>query len=405
MATNDKLIIVTNIVKKLLENNIIADPGQDTCRVALYLKKGMLCDIQKYAPAAVFQKPAGWKLLQLHPEWILVPAFLDCHVHIALDGVNGFNNFMGPPSADTVQKQLQQAIKAGIFAVRDGGDLYNTGILACNLKKKLSGTTFLPEIVPTGQAIFRKGYYGSKLGIGVTHLDEIDSKLKQLVDNGARQVKLILSGLVSLKAPWKVGPRQFSYLELKTIVQKSGEYGLPVMVHVNGAENVRLAVKAKVLTIEHGYYITTEILKLMADNGVAWVPTVAPLAAMLHGCNSQALSETQKNVIMQAVEHQLRMIGAALELGVTLGLGTDTGAPGVGWGNGFQQELRLYCKAGLSSIDILQIATINNARLLGLSQEMGTIARGKKPYWLCLHQDVLLGKKEFSDPEGFFYFQ
>jgi imidazolonepropionase-like amidohydrolase len=396
-TTTDKLIIIANVVKKLVENSFRTGPGPDTCRAALYLEKGVLRAIREVAPETVFEKPEGWKLKKLPPEWILTPAFLDCHVHVALDGINGFNNFTGPPSASTIRKRLRQAVKAGIFALRDGGDFYNTGILAARLKKEPSGNIFYPEIIPTGQAIFRKGYYGSKLGVGIMDTGGIDSLLQQLADNGAKQVKLILSGLVSLKTPWKVGPLQFSFPELKTIVQKSREFGLPVMVHVNGAKNVHLAIKAGVHTVEHGYYVKRETLQLMADNNVAWVPTVAPLAAMLEGQNNHAeIGTAQKNVIRQAVEHQLMMIKAAQELGVTLGLGTDTGAPGVGWGNGFQQEFKHYLKAGLSPQTVLQIATINNAHLLGLSHKMGKIERGKKPCWICLHKDILQGKLERS---------
>jgi imidazolonepropionase-like amidohydrolase len=80
----------------------------------------------------------------------------------------------------------------------------------------------------------------------------------------------------------------------------------------------------------------------------------------------------------------------ALDAGVTLLAGTDTGAPYrlPGWAT--QEELALMVAAGLSPLEALQTATINPARSLNMTGMLGSVEPGKLADLLLLDGDPLI---------------
>jgi len=80
----------------------------------------------------------------------------------------------------------------------------------------------------------------------------------------------------------------------------------------------------------------------------------------------------------QFVAKELEMTLAMHRAGVPLLAGTDTAA-GVYVIPGFSlhQELELFVKAGLTPLEALQTATLNPAKFLGRTRDMGTVEEGK----------------------------
>ena len=86
----------------------------------------------------------------------------------------------------------------------------------------------------------------------------------------------------------------------------------------------------------------------------------------------------------------------ALDAGIPVLAGTDTGVPGVLLGISSQMELVLLVDAGLTTAEALASATINPARALGRGQEQGTIERGKLADLLVLDADPLADIRNIS---------
>lgn len=85
----------------------------------------------------------------------------------------------------------------------------------------------------------------------------------------------------------------------------------------------------------------------------------------------------------------LEMVGKMHSAGVLLTAGTDLG----GWmtpGVSFHRELQLLSDAGISNIDIIQIATKNGAQALGILDEVGTLEPGKRADIVVLQNDPLV---------------
>ncbi|WP_051275809.1 metal-dependent hydrolase family protein [Desulfovirgula thermocuniculi] len=303
------------------------------------------------------------------PGCTVLPGLVDCHVHL------GLGNGEGLP-------QILAAYPArGILAVRDGGDAAGLGLAAA--RRVAGGDLEGPLVVACGRALFKKGGYGSFLGRGLEPA-ELEEAVGALVREGARQIKVLVSGLVSFKEYGRVGPPQFGPEELRRIVTCARRHGLKVMAHASGEEAVRLAVEAGVDSVEHGYFLTRELLWRMAEKGVAWVPTVIPVAAQLKEGLREKHGPRERGVIARTVSRQLEMIALAREAGVKLGVGTDAGAAGVAHGRSFLEEILLYREAGLSPADVLTAATAGGAEVLGLEHFLGRLAPGRPAYLLAV---------------------
>ncbi len=391
ISRNEKVIITARTLPSLLEGGVPPFDGEQTQKAAFYVEKGILSAIRLLPEGHEDMKMAPeWRRIILPPRQFLVPAFVDCHLHLALDGVGGFRSFSAPPSPQQLFTRLQALATAGVLAVRDGGDQYGSAFTARKLiayNNPEMGP--LPQIVATGPALFRRGHYGAKLGgDGLNEPKELEYELQRRKYGGAEQLKVILSGLVSLQEFGKVGPLQFNLTELQSIVRFANTLDLPVMVHASSDAAVRLAVQAGVHSVEHGYFVEEETLKLMAEKGVAWVPTLAPLATL------------NIPVADRIVEGHLNMLERARTLRVTVCLGTDSGAPGVSWSGGYWLELALLARAGFTPPELLTLAAVSGAFLLGLERELGHITVGKPPYWLCLDMDFLAGRIERRTLKG-----
>jgi len=346
---------------------------------AIYISKGRITAIR---PCSDPGQPACGSQQQVVflPELTILPAFIDCHVHLALDGLD-FHGALSRWTTDgawlpLVRQNLAASSDHGLVVVRDGGDNGNIGLQTKYLinRGELKG----PRILACGQAIYKKGRYGSFLGPGISTPDEARRMVDSLYQQGADWIKVLVSGIVSFQEYGRVGAVQFTQQELNSLVDHAHSLGLPVMAHASSDEAVRLAVTAGVDSIEHGYFLTTSSLAAMAEKNIPWVPTVIPVANQVLPEYQDNLSSHSLDVITRTYELQLQKIAEAASLGVPLGIGTDAGASGVLHGSDYLRELDLFTQAGLKPAEIIKAATSTAARICGLEQEMGTLEAGKK---------------------------
>jgi imidazolonepropionase-like amidohydrolase len=113
---------------------------------------------------------------------------------------------------------------------------------------------------------------------------------------------------------------------------------------------MKRAVLAGVKTIEHGDGGTPEIFKLMAERGVCYVPTVS-----VGGRNKKAVLEM------------------AMAAGVTICNGADSGP--VAHGDN-AREVEGLVTNGLTPLQALRAATINDAKMLGMGDRLGAVKAG-----------------------------
>lgn len=161
----------------------------------------------------------------------------------------------------------------------------------------------------------------------------------------AQQHPYIPSGLHPPKEP-NPDYLVFSQEEMAVIVAEAALARCPVSAHCCTLEGALAAVKAGVTSIEHGYYITDELFRQMAERNVIFVPTLA-VAEKLHS---------------RRFDQILRQVKRAHELGVRLACGGDTGT----YPHGDNvREIELMIEAGIPFVDVLESCTVGGWEACG----------------------------------------
>lgn len=332
-------------------------------------------------------------------ELTIMPGLIDCHVHLALDGVNFEDSLKRWNQEMELNTHLEDALEStrysGVLAVRDGGDKNRIGLYAA----RLAGEAKVPPLVmAAGQALRKAGMYGSFLGEGLGATN-IKRAVPKIAGSGVKQVKVLVSGMVSFREYGKAGPLQWDREELSFLVTEAHAAGLKVMAHANSDRGTALAVQCGVDSLEHGYFISRKTLSQMAQRGIAWVPTIIPVAVQLKAPCKHKYNQAQLAVIEKTCRHQQSMVAMARELGVTVGAGTDAGASGVRHGVSYPEELKLLVEAGFSPAEVINIATARGAGILGLEKQMGRVGPGMRAYLIGVRGNPLLDLDVLKKPE------
>ena len=307
----------------------------------------------------------------------IIPGLVDSHTHLTMSGtldteVRDTQITDEYDTAETrIKKHARDYLKYGVVAVRDGGDFHAHVLRYKNEFHSFKDTPL--AIYAAGNGYHVKGRYGQLLGMYLKPGRDLAKAVVEDYRPGIDHIKVVNSGVNSLKEFGKETSPQFTRDELERAVKAAGSIGLRVMVHANGKLPVQLAVEAGCQAIEHGYFMGEDNLKRMADNGTIWVPTIIPMKAYMDISDpgSREHHVTEKNMI-----HQLEQVEKAIEYGATVALGTDAGSSGVYHGPAIAEEFSLLLRAGFSIEQTVKCATSNAMQIIGDGSNDGTISAG-----------------------------
>src|SRR5207253_7841044 len=103
---------------------------------------------------------------------------------------------------------------------------------------------------------------------------QIRQAVRLQIKYGADVIKTCATGGV-LSEGDAVGATQYSFEELKALVDEANKLDRKVAAHAHGTEGIKLAVQAGVASIEHGSFLDDEGAKMMAQRGTYLVPTIS----------------------------------------------------------------------------------------------------------------------------------
>lgn len=310
----------------------------------------------------------------------LMPGFIDMHTHLVSQiGANSFTDAVTQTLADATLGAVKYGAitaKAGFTTVRDfGGD----ATVAFG-KAVERGDVVGPHVIPSRAALGVTGGHCDVTGFapgiaeqdwrdGVADgVDEVLKAVRYQVKHGAQVIKTCATaGVLSMEGP--VGAQQYSYDELKAMVDEAARHGLKVAAHAHGSDGIMAAVKAGVASIEHGSVLTPEIITEMKARGTYLVPTTY-LADRIPLDQLPPIVRAKAEQVLPIMRVSLEN---AIKAGVKIAFGTDAGVYPHGENAG---EFDVYVKLGMSPIDALRTATINAADLLG-KDDRGVLAEGK----------------------------
>jgi imidazolonepropionase-like amidohydrolase len=217
--------------------------------------------------------------------------------------------------------------------------------------------------------------------------DEMRRKVRELVRMGADVIKVATSG--GVLSP-RDDPRHahFSPEELDVLVTEATTAHRFVMAHAQAADGIKNAVRAGIRSIEHGIFLDDEAIGLMLDRGTWLVPTLlAPQGVINASASGAAITEAALLKAREVVEIHQASVRLAVDAGVKVAMGTD--CPVSPHGTNLE-ELELMVKhGGMTPVDALVAATSSAAELLGVADELGTIAPGKRADLVLVDGDPL----------------
>jgi len=346
-------------------------------KVLLKIVDDRFAAIEQYRPDNV---PQTSQLTDLSHCTIL-PPLVDSHIHLFMSGTIDHRIREWQLTANyealrpVIGQHLHFLFSHGVLAARDGGDRGGFA-LRYRAEREMHKAMVLKV---AGRAWHKKGRYGGLIGRAPGVGDNLTELLAGETD-AVDLVKLVNSGLNSLKSFGKETSPQFTREEIAAVVKEADRQGRKVMVHANGRLPVRLAVEGGCQSIEHGFFMGRENLQLMADHETFWVPTLFTMKAYgTHLSSVQAAADRQ--VIDKNLTQQLEQLAMARDLGVPVALGTDAGSLGVLHGESMVEEMKLFKKAGYSLAETIRCATDNGAKLLGID-DFGLLTVGRTATFL-----------------------
>jgi imidazolonepropionase-like amidohydrolase len=333
--------------------------------------------------------PAGAKVIDLG-DATLLPGLIDAHTHLIgrTLGEPGWDNestrdFAGYGAIRGVEN-ANRTLLAGITTVRNVGAANFNDIA---LRQAIDeGHAAGPRMQTAGHAIGITGGHcddnglnpglperGPKDGIA-NGVDEVRAAVRYQVKYGADVIKTCATGGV-LSEGDAVGATQYSFEELKALVDEANKLDRKVAAHAHGTEGIKLAVRAGVSSIEHGSFLDDEGAKLMAQRGTYLVPTLSAVETVEKAAKSGVLTGHRAEKALAAAAAVRNALKIAQANHVLLAMGTDAG---VGAHGANAHELTLMVEwGGMRPLDAIDIATMGSARLLGWDKRIGSLESGK----------------------------
>jgi imidazolonepropionase-like amidohydrolase len=318
----------------------------------------------------------------------LLPGLFDCHVHVTMSHVDLWRMVNTPFSYVFYEaaRNLATTVRAGITSVRDAGGA-DLGIQRAVEDGLIDG----PRMQISLTMLSQTGGHGDEWMVSGTTVpvwqlhpgmpsqivdgpDEMRRKVRELHRMGANVVKVATSGGV-LSARDDPAHAHFRPAELEVLVEEATAAGMFVMAHAQAADGIKNAVRAGIRSIEHGIFLDDEGIELMLAHGTWLVPTlVAPQGVVDAAEAGVTFAPGVLEKALAVAETHRRNVGRAIEAGVRIAMGTDSGVTPHGRN---LRELALMAGLGMAPAAVLEATTRSAARLLGVDGTLGTIEPGK----------------------------
>jgi imidazolonepropionase-like amidohydrolase len=321
--------------------------------------------IDAVGPRAQVSVPGDAKTVNL-PGTTLLPGLIEGHSHLLLHPYNetSWNDqVLHEPLALRVARATNHAraqLLAGFTSARDLGT-EGAGYADVGLRDAINqGIIPGPRVWASTKAIVVTGEYAPKgftpeyadlIPQGAEEANGVEGFIRVVRDqikHGADWIKIYADYRWGPNGEAMPGPTQD---EFNAAVSAANSSGRKVAAHSTTAEGMKRATLAGVATIEHGDAGTPEVFKLMAEHGVCFVPTV---------------SVGNKTSARQKLKY-------AMDAGVTICNGADSGPLAHGDN---AKEVEALVDYGLTPLQALRAATVNDAKMLGMGDRLGAVKAG-----------------------------
>jgi imidazolonepropionase-like amidohydrolase len=401
--------------KALVGGTLIDGYGGHPLRNSVVLIEGER--ITAVGQAGSLPVPAGAEVISTEGMTVL-PGIWDMHVHLMINGHSDYAHWdkTYPDQFESVimPASARQLLLAGVTSARDLGAPLEASIAVRDAINQ--GEIAGPTLYVSGPFIQKTAYPGTELfRWGVTGPEDARGKVAKLAEAGVDVIKLIDQDEMTLE-------------ELTAVVDEAHDQGLTVVGHAHRPEEIRLGLAAGVDCFEHTGLATApeypaEVLDLIRERAAKmnigplfWTPTIEGLwnyeyvrdnpemlddPSWKEGLPSEIVAD-----IRASIEHPDRLpyfqitpdrkptlarkFRQLQDAGVKLLIGTDSGIPMKFHSQSTWNELDIWVRElGVDPMEAIRSATYWPAVLMGVENEVGTIAEGKFADIIAVRGDVL----------------
>jgi imidazolonepropionase-like amidohydrolase len=316
---------------------------------------------------------------------IVLPGFIDCHVHVSAVHHDVWQLSMQPPSLITAQAKgvMEGMLMRGFTTVRDAAGA-DYGMQLAVERGYLKGPRLFiansPLTQTGGHADIRprnvQEFVCTCAGIGLfpalaDGVPEVRKAVREQLRNGSNQIKIMAGGGVASPTD-PIDGTQYSLDEITAACEEARAANTYVMAHAYSPQSITRAVQCGVRTIEHGNLLDEATAKVMKEEGAYLVPTLATYFKLADEGVRLGWSTEMMKKLDRVKDAGQRAIAIAKAHGIPIAFGTDL----LGAMHSHQSiEWKLRTPVQ-TPVEILQSATSVAAKVLNQEGTLGCIAPG-----------------------------
>lgn len=273
---------------------------------------------------------------------------------------------------------VKNALYSGCTTVRGMGDFFGSDI---ELRNKINNKEVIgPRLIVSGPAItVPTGHGDGTFAMTGSNEEELFEKTRINIRRDVDVIKIcITGGVMDAKEKGEPGIVKMSLSQAKVICDEAHKRGLKVASHTESPEGVKIAIDAGVDTIEHGSLIDPDSIVKAKQQGTSIICTISPALPLAY--LSPKLTKLNELCVYNSkivLDNMINGAKTALEHNIPVGLGTDASCPFVTHYNMWREIVYAQKHLNLTNKKALSIATVTNAKILGMDKDIGSLEQGK----------------------------
>lgn len=329
-----------------------------------------------------FQVKKGQKIVRLG-QYTIMPGLMDMHTHVNGDAdMQGYRGLSYSIHRFTLKgyKNAKKTLMAGFTTIRNVGaaDFQDVALRDAIIEGDVIG----PRMFVSGPALGVTGghcdnnFFPKAMNVksdGVADGPwEVRKRVRENIKYGADLIKFCATGGVLSKGT-KVGAQQYSFEEMKALVDEAHMRGITVAAHAHGNAGIKSAIKAGVDSIEHASFLDDEAIALAKEHDTFLSMDIYNTEYILGMAESAGFTEESLNKERQVGGRQRQSFTMAVKAGAKVVFGSDAGV--YPHGENGKQMARMV-RFGMTPMQAVQAATIVSAQLIKQQDDLGQIKEG-----------------------------
>ena len=395
-------------MKTIYKNVNILDGTKD-----MKLQEGMMLTVEDGKITAIEKNDASVEGVDLGGKY-LIPGLINLHVHTPgtgfpkkkqTDSKKVAKLVMSNPLTQQIGRKMckdavQTQLLSGTTTIRTVGGL---GHFDSDLRDKINaGKMDGPRIISCDSAVtIPGGHMEGSVAYGAQSDEEFVKFITDNVNYGVDWIKIMITGgVLDAKVRGEPGEMKMTAEQVKICCDTAHKLGKKVCAHVESPKGIEVALENGVDSIEHGAQISDRIVKMFKDLNRVLVCTLSPAIPLAKfdpkvtgGSEVQRYnSEVLLDGIIDATEDLVKA-------GVKVGLGTDTVCPFVTQYDMWRELEYAHYLCDLDRKFVLYMGTLNNAEIIGVDNETGSIEIGKSADFVVVDKNPLDGFDTIRNPK------